>query len=76
MNDLNGVLKEVEKKVLESRSKFDDSQKNIKDFRRLFDQDSSRMNKMIFEDASDQEIYAETLRTISSLIEILSRVKK
>ena len=76
MRELACVLKEIEKKVFESRSKYDDSQKSVKDFRRIFDQDSSRMNKMIFEDASEQEIYTETLRTISSLIEILSRVKK
>ena len=76
MRELTNILKEVEKKVLESRSKYDDSEKAVKDFRRIFDQDSSRMNKMIFEEATEEEIYIETLRTVSSLIEILARVKK
>ena len=76
MEALPSVLKEVEKKVLENRSKFDDSQKSIKDFRRIFDQDSSRMNKMIFEDAAQEEVFLETLRTVSILIEILTRAKK
>ncbi len=75
MWELTEVLREVEKKVLENRSKYDDSQKTVKDFRRIFDQDSSRMNKMIFEDASQEEISLETLRTVSILIEILARAK-
>ena len=74
--ELSAVLKEVEKKVSENRGKFDDAQKAIKDFRRIFDQDSSCMNKAIFEDAPPEEIYLETLRTVAVLIEILSRVKK
>ncbi len=82
MNPVNGiqaiseVLREVEKKVQENRGKFDDSAKTIKDFRRIFDQDSSRMNQAIFNDAPQEEIYLETLRTISTLIEILARAKK
>ena len=70
------VLKEVEKKVLANRNQFDDSAKNLKDFRRIFDQDSSRMNQAIFNDAPNEEVYLETLRTVSILIEILSRARK
>lgn len=74
--DIAFVLKEIEKKVLENRVQFDDTGKTIKDFRRIFDQDSSRMNKAIFEDAPIEEIYLETLRTISDLVEILARARK
>ncbi|GEM_PF-2303677 len=70
---LNLVLKAIEKKVNENRAKYDDNNKLIKDFRRIFDQDSSRMNQAIFNDASHEETYQETLRTVSSLIEILTR---
>ena len=76
LTELFAVLKDVEKKVLENRGKFDDSQKSIKDLRRIFDQDSSLMNKAIFEDAPAEEVHLETLRTVAILIEILSRVKK
>ena len=76
LNELSALLQEVEKKVLENRGKFDDAAKTIKDFRRIFDQDSSRINKAIFEDAPDEEIYLETLRTVSILVEILSRSKR
>ena len=75
MTTLSDILKEVEEKVVENRSKFDDAEKAIKDFRRIFDQDSSRMNKAIFEDASTEEVYLETLRTVAILVEILSRSK-
>ena len=74
--DISSVLKEVEKKVAENRANFDDSGKTIKDFRRIFDQDSSRMNQAIFNDAPSEEIHLQTLRTISVLIEILVRAKK
>ena len=74
--DLSSVLKAIEKKTLANRLRFNDSEKTIKDFRRLFDQDSSRMNQAIFNDASTEEIYNETLRTITMLVEILARAKK
>jgi hypothetical protein len=74
--EISAVLKEIEMKVIENRGKFDDSGKTIKDFRRIFDQDSSRMNKAIFNDSPAEEIHEETLRTISILIEILERAKK
>jgi len=76
LKEIDSVLKEIEKKVLENRSQFDDTLKTIKDFRRIFDQDSSRMNQAIFNDDPIEEIHLETLRTISVLIEILSRAKK
>lgn len=74
--ELVAILKEIEKKVLENRAKHDDTDKTLKDFRRFFDQDSSRMNQAIFNDASEEEIYKETLRTVAGLIEILARSKK
>ena len=73
--DICSVLKEVERKIRENRTRFDDSGKTIKDFRRIFDQDSSRMNKAIFNDTAHDEVYMETLRTVSILMEILSRTK-
>lgn len=73
--EISFLLKEIEKKVLENRMKYDDSEKTVKDFRRIFDQDSSKMNQAIFNDAPSDEIYQETLRTISVLIEILLRTK-
>ena len=76
LKEISAALKAIEKKVLENRSRFDDSLETIKDFRRIFDQDSSRMNQAIFNDAPSEEIRLETLRTISVLIEILSRAKK
>jgi hypothetical protein len=74
--DLPSVLKAIEQKTLESRSKNDDSAKTIKDFRRLFDQDSSLMNRAIFNDAPSEEIHEQTLKTITMLVEILARTKK
>lgn len=74
--ELTAILKEIEKKVLENRAKYDDADKTLKDFRRIFDQDSSRMNQAIFNNASEEEIYKETLRTIAVLVEILARTKK
>ncbi|MBI2119733.1 MAG: hypothetical protein HYT97_08955 [Elusimicrobia bacterium] len=70
------VLKEIEKKVTENRIKYSDQDKSIKDFRRIFDQDSSKMNQAIFNETSEEEIYQETLRTISILVEILSRSRR
>lgn len=67
------VLKEIEKKVIENRIKYNDQDKTIKDFRRIFDQDSSKMNQAIFNETSQEEIHQETLCTISILVEILSR---
>ncbi|OGR52694.1 MAG: hypothetical protein A3I11_05265 [Elusimicrobia bacterium RIFCSPLOWO2_02_FULL_39_32] len=69
---LSLVLKEIEKKVTENRIKYSDQDKSIKDFRRIFDQDSSKMNQAIFNETSEEEIYQETLRTIAILVEILS----
>ena len=76
IKEISAVLSDIEKKVIENRSKPEDSSKTIKDLRRIFDQDSSRMNQAIFNDASQDEIYQETLRTISTLIEILIQARK
>lgn len=71
------VLKAVEKHVASCRSSEPDREaKTVKDWRRTFDQDSSAMNKAIFNDSSDQDVYQATLQTISSLVEILSRTKQ
>lgn len=74
--ELTAILKDIEKKVLENRANHEDANKTLKDFRRIFDQDSSRMNQAIFNEASEEEIYKETLRTIAVLVEILARTKK
>ena len=76
LTDLASVLQKIQKQVLGNRSKFDDNGKTVKDFRRIFDQDSSRMNQAIFNDASTEEICKETLSTVCTLIEILSRTGK
>lgn len=76
LKTLNEVLKQIEKKVQDNRSRFDDSAKTVKDFRRIFDQESSRMNQAIFNDAPTDEVYIETLRTVCTLVEILSRTGK
>ena len=76
VKDLALVLQEVEKKVKENRKKYNDSDKSIKDLRRIFDQDSSQMNQAIFNDAPQDETHRETLRTICILVEILSRTGK
>ena len=74
--DISSVLEEIAQTVTQNRAKFDDSDKIIKDWRRIFDQDSSRMNQAIFNDAPQEEIHKETLRTVSILVEILARTKK
>ncbi len=76
LKDLKQVLEQIEGKVKENRNKYDDSNKATKNFRKIFDQDSSLMNAAIFNDAPPDEIHKETLRTVSSLIEILSRIGK
>ena len=76
LNNLSPLFKQIETKVLENRQKYDDAEKLIKDFRRIFDQDSSHMNQAIFNDAPTDEIYHATLNTVATLIEILLRSKK
>lgn len=75
IKDLSEVLSEIQKKVLNNRTQFDDTSKTVKDFRRLFDQQSSRMNQAIFNGQPSEEINLETLKTVSILVEILSRTK-
>ncbi len=74
--EMSFLLTEIERKVLQNRSKYNDNEKAIKDFRRIFDQDSSRMNQAIFNDHPSEEIYHETLRTVAILMEILLRARK
>ncbi len=70
---LSSVLDQIKNKVESNRAKFDDSAKSLKDFRRIFDQESSQINQAIFNDAPTDEIHTSTLRTVCTLVEILSR---
>ena len=74
-DDLLQIIKKIEVYVLENRTHSSVENFSIKDFRRMFDQASSRMNQAILNDHPSEEIHKETLRTISTLIEILSRTK-
>jgi hypothetical protein len=74
--EVRSILRHVEEQVYKNRSHFDDSSKNLKDFRRIFDQDSSRMNRAILNDHPMEEVYQETLHTVSVLVEILLRARK
>lgn len=76
VKDLSQILREIERKVLENRQRFDDVDKTLKDFRRIFDQQSSKMNQAIFNGASSEETFQETLNTISILTEILLHTRK
>ena len=76
IKELSILLKEIEKKVLENRAHHDDSEKTIKDLRRIFDQNSSKMNEAIFNGYPAQEVYQGTLCTISILVEVMLRTKK
>ncbi len=70
--DLSSILDQIKKSVEENRAQYDDSSKSLKDFRRNFDQESSQINQAIFNEAPTDEIHIATLRTVCTLIEILS----
>ncbi len=70
--DLSSILDQIKKTVEENRAQYDDSGKSLKDFRRTFDQESSQINQAIFNEAPTDEIHIATLRTVCTLIEILS----
>ncbi len=70
------LFKEIEKRIAANRTKHNDADKTIKDFRRIFDHDSAKMNQAIFNQEAREEVYQETLQTVSVLVEILLRTKK
>lgn len=70
--DLSSILEQIRKTVEENRTQSDDSSKSLKDFRRIFDQESSQINQAIFNEAPTDEVHTATLRTVCTLVEILS----
>jgi hypothetical protein len=73
VKDVRFVLDELERLVVQARQDPSESALAVKDFRRMFDQESAKMNQAIFNDQPDQ-IRESCLRAILPLIEILSRV--
>jgi hypothetical protein len=65
-------MAEVESYLSSARQEPNGEPLGIKDLRRLFDQESSRLNQAIFNDQPDQ-VRESTLRTIAALLEILAR---
>jgi hypothetical protein len=72
VKDIRDVLNEVEKIAQSARGVHSGDPLTIKDLRRLFDQESSRLNQAIFND-QPQQIRESTLRTVVPLLEILAR---
>jgi hypothetical protein len=75
-NGISIILKEVEKRVVQNRVNSGGSLRTLKDHRRSFDQDSSKMNQAIFNDAPIEEVYQGTLRAVADLVEILLATQK
>jgi hypothetical protein len=71
VKDIREVLDEVEKLAQAARAGHT-GDLTIKDLRRLFDQESSRLNQAIFND-QPQQIRESTLRSVIPLLEILAR---
>jgi hypothetical protein len=67
---LRNILSEVEQQVLANRELPENASLSIKELRRMFDQESSKMNQAIFNDVPDQ-VRASTLRTVAILVELL-----
>jgi len=72
IKDLEALINEISTQVENSRPGYDASLKTVKDFRWLFDQESSKMNQAIFNSQTDQ-IHESCLKTIAVLVEILAR---
>ena len=72
LKNLEAILTEIAAQVQKNRQALNGSAKTIKDFRWLFDQESSCMNQAIFNDQTNQ-IHESCLKTIAVLIEILAR---
>ncbi|MGQ0645681.1 MAG: hypothetical protein ACT4O3_09340 [Elusimicrobiota bacterium] len=69
--DVRGILNEIEKLVERNRAE-QGAELTIKDYRRLFDQESGKMNQAIFNDQNEQ-IRETCMRTVAILVEILAR---
>jgi hypothetical protein len=72
IKEVREVVSEVEAYLTASRQETGGEPLGIKDLRRLFDQESSRLNQAIFNDQPDQ-IRESTLRTVAALLEIIAR---
>jgi hypothetical protein len=72
VKDLREVLDEIERLAQAARAEHAGDPLTIKDLRRLFDQESSRLNQAIFNDQPEQ-IRESTLRSVLPLLEILAR---
>lgn len=72
IRDLRQILNELEKLVQSHRSAQGSEPLTIKDFRRIFDQESAKMNQAIFNDQHDQ-VREACLRAVLPLLEILAR---
>ena len=66
------IISEIAAQVQKDRSANGVHINTIKDYRWIFDQESSRMNQAIFNDQTDL-IHESCLKTIATLIEILAR---
>jgi hypothetical protein len=72
VKDIREVLDEVEKLAQSMRASHTGEPLTIKELRRLFDQESSRINQAIFND-QPQQIRESTIRSVVPLLEILAR---
>ncbi len=72
VKEIREVVAEVEKLAQASRAGHSGEPLTLKDLRRLFDQESSRLNQAIFNDQPDQ-IRESTIRSVLPLLEILAR---
>jgi hypothetical protein len=72
LRDLREILNEVERAVRANRESQPDALQTIKECRRIFDQESAKMNQAIFND-QPQQIRETCLKTVAVLVEILAR---
>ena len=69
---IRDVLNELENLVEESRGQRSGEPLTLKDFRRMFDQESAKLNQAIFNEQHDQ-VRETCLKSLLPLLEILSR---
>ena len=74
LRDLQEIYQEVVRQTEKNRLRFDDSKKDIRDFRRIFDAQSAKMNQAIFNDEPPGKMRQEAVHTVSALFEILARL--
>ena len=72
IRNVRAVLEELERLVDQARQSRSGVEPTIKDFRRMFDQESAKMNQAIFNDQQDQ-IRETCVKAVLPLLEILSR---